>query len=277
MSVDDPRALVEVTVEDGVAFAVMTAPPMNIISPRLFGELDAVCRRVEADPAIRVVVFQSADPEFFLAHYDVEQILGPIPAAPPARAEDLVGFHAMCERVRTMDKVSIAEIAGRVGGGGAEFCAACDMRFGALGRTVINQMEVPLGIIPGGGGTQYLPRLVGAGRALEIVLAGEDLDAETAERWGYLNRALPPERLASHVRDLAQRIAGFPPHAVANAKRSILNAGEMSMRDGLLEEALHFKRAVRDPEAARAMRRFLEAGGQTREGGLRIGELLGEL
>ena len=107
----------------------------------------------------------------------------------------------------------MAKIAGRVGGGGAELSASLDMRFGAIGRTVVNQMEVALGILPGGTGTQRLPRLVGRGRALEMVLGCDDVDAVTAERWGYLNRALPPDELDPFVDRLARRIASFPSEA----------------------------------------------------------------
>ncbi len=111
-----------------------------------------------------------------------------------------------------------------MGGGGSELAASCDMRFGAIGRTIVNQMEVPLGILPGGTGTQRLPRLVGPGRAMEIILGGVDIDAVTAERWGYLNRALPPDELRPFVDALARRIAAFPAHAIALAKESVLNA-----------------------------------------------------
>jgi enoyl-CoA hydratase/carnithine racemase len=164
-------------------------------------------------------------------------------------------------------------IAGRVGGGGSELCESLDMRFGALGRTVINQMEVALGILPGGTGTQRLPRLLGRGRALEVVLGSDDLDAATAERWGYLNRALPPAELDGFVERLARRIASFPAEAIALAKASVNAAEELPLREGLLEEAYRFQQTLRIPEAQRRMRRFLELGGQTREGELRVSEL----
>jgi enoyl-CoA hydratase/carnithine racemase len=151
------------------------------------------------------------------------------------------------------------------------------MRFGALGKTVVNQMEVPLGIVPGGTGTQRLPRLVGRGRALEMILGGVDIDAATAERWGYLNRAFPPDELRPFVDALARRIAAFPPNAVALAKQSVLNAESMSVQDGLVEEAYLFQAALRDPTAQATMRRFLDLGGQTREAELRMGALVSEL
>jgi enoyl-CoA hydratase/carnithine racemase len=176
-----------------------------------------------------------------------------------------------------MPKATIAEINGRVGGGGSEFASSCDMRFGAIGRTIVNQMEVPLGILPGGTGTQRLPRLVGRGRALEIILGGVDIDAQTAERWGYLNRALPSDALTPFVDALAHRIAGYPPIAIALAKRSVLNADELPLTEGLLDEGLLFQQTLRDPRARAAMRRFLELGGQTREAELRMGDLVTEL
>ena len=182
----------------------------------------------------------------------------------------------MCERVRTMDKVTIAQIEGRVGGGGSELSAAFDMRFGVRGKTRINQMEVPLGILPGGTGTQRLPRLLGRGRALELILSGDDMDAETAERWGYLNRIFEPGEIAPFVDELARRIASFPPEAVRLAKQSV-NQADKPWLDGLFEEAYLFERLLRTDDAQRNMQRFLEIGGQTREGELRMDELCAEL
>jgi enoyl-CoA hydratase/carnithine racemase len=151
------------------------------------------------------------------------------------------------------------------------------MRFGALGLAKVNQMEVGLGILPGGTGTQRLPRLIGRGRALEVILGSDDLDAATAERWGYLNRALQPDDLELFVDRLALRIASFPPEAVAHAKRSVLNAERLPIEDGLREEAFLFQDTLRFDSAQRLMRRFLERGGQTRMGELRVGELMMEI
>ena len=141
---------------------------------------------------------------------------------------------------RTMNKIIIAQIEGRVGGGGSELSAAFDMRFGVQGKTRVNQMEVPLGIIPGGTGTQRLPRLMGRGRALEVILSGDDMDAETAERWGYLNRIFEPDEIGPFVDRLAHRIASFPPAAVQLAKQSV-NQADKPWLDGLFEEAYLFK------------------------------------
>ena len=260
--------------DQGVLYATIDNPPINLMTMELYGELAAFSREVEADPAVRVVVFQSANQDFFIAHFDVAALLAMPIGEPPRRSAELNEFHQMCERVRTMPKATIAKIAGRVGGGGSEFAASCDMRFGALGHAKVNQMEVGLGILPGGTGTQRLPRLMGRGRALEVILASDDLDAATAERWGYFNRALQPDALDTFVDRLARRIASFPPEAVAHAKRSVLNAESMPLEDGLREEAFLFQETLRFDSAQRLMKRFLERGGQTRMGELRVGDLM---
>jgi enoyl-CoA hydratase/carnithine racemase len=267
-----------ISVEDGVAFATIASPPLNVMTLALFGELARFSAECAADEAVRAVVLRSDDPEFWIAHFDVEAILG-FPtegsAVRAARVEDNP-FHAMCERFRRMPKAVIAEIAGRVGGGGSELAMSCDMRFGARGRTIVNQPEVALGILPGGTGTQRLPRLVGRGRALEVILGCDDLDAESAERFGWLNRALPPAELRPFVDRLARRIASFPAPALAAAKRAVL-AAEPDGSEGLLDESLAFQQLIRTPGAQRAMRRFLARGGQTREGERRLGALCTEL
>lgn len=268
--------LLDVRVQDRVATVTVNNPPINLITLPLYGELSALSQELENDPELAVVVLQSADPDFFLAHFDVEAILAFPTDGEPERQPELNEYHRMCERFRTMDKVTIACIEGRAGGGGSELAASFDMRFGVRGRTRINQMEVPLGILPGGTGTQRLPRLVGRARALEIILAGEDLDAETAERWGYLNRIFEPDEIRPFIERLARRIASFPLEAVRLAKASV-TAADRPLHEGLVEEAYLFQRTLRTEGAQRNMRRFLELGGQTREGELEVGELNGKL
>lgn len=274
---DDEYSLLHLDRADGVLWATIDAPPINVMTTALARELARLSRSVAADEAVRAVVLQSANPEFFIAHFDVEAILGFPTDEPPQRKTELNGFAKLCELWRTMPKATIVKVAGRVGGGGAELAASCDMRFGLLGHTVVNQMEVPIGILPGGTGTQRLPRLLGRGRAMELVLGGVDLDAATAERWGWLNRAFATvEELDAYVDGLARRIASFPPQAVINAKAAVL-AAEPDPRPGLLEEAYLFDQLVPRPDAQAAMRRFLAAGGQTRDGERRVGELNAEI
>jgi len=268
--------MLEVDIEGRLAVVTISNPPINIITLPLSAELQALTQELKGDPNLTVVVFKSADPDFFLAHFDVSAILEFPTDTEAEKDQELNFYHVMCERVRTMDKVTIAQIEGRVGGGGSEFASSMDMRFGVAGKTKINQMEVPLGILPGGTGTQRLPRLVGRGRAMEIVLAGDDLDAETAERWGYLNRIFPADQIDDWVMTLARRIASFPAEAVRLAKASV-NAAEKPLNEGLVEEAYLFQRLLRTDGAQANMKKFLEIGGQTREGELRVGELNAEL
>ncbi len=267
----------EVTVADGVAVVTINNPPINLMTSILFRSLAKVSVQLAEDDDVGVVVLRSSNPEFFIAHFDVNAILN-FPVDGPAEMEpELGGFDRMCETYRTMPKVTISMIAGRVGGGGGELAASCDMRFGALESFAWNQMEVPLGILPGGGGTQRIPRLIGAGRAAEVVFGAIDIDALTAERWGFLNRVLPQNELDPYVMNLAKRIASFPRHAVQRAKDAMIAAQERPLVEGLRYESYLFQQLLRDDESKAAMRHYLEAGGQTREVELRIGDVMGEL
>lgn len=263
--------------EGNLLCATISNPPVNVMTNDLYMDLVGFTEEVEKDDEVKVLVFESADPDFFIAHFDVEVLLSMPIDTPAERSGEANPFHEMCERVRTMPKATIAKIAGRVGGGGSEFSASCDMRFGLLGKTKVNQMEVALGILPGGTGTQRLPRLVGRGRAMEIVLGSDDIDAETAEKWGYLNRAFKtPKELDTFVDQLARRIAAWPAEAIALAKQSVNNA-ELPLEEGLAEEAFLFQQSMRTEGAQKSMRKAMELGAQTREGELRMGELCVEV
>jgi enoyl-CoA hydratase/carnithine racemase len=219
---------------------------------------------VSNDGDARVVVVDSADRDFFIAHADVELILGmPREQRSGAKAE-LGFFHALCDRFRTMPKATIAVIEGRVRGGGSEFVSSLDMRFASRSRAVFGQPEAALGIIPGGGGTQRLPALVGRARALEVMLGCGDVDGALAEQWGWVNRALPDDELRPFVDALAARIASFPPNAMAAVKASVNNA-VLDPVPGLCQEEFVFTQTLLDPEAIRRMERFMSVGGQTRE------------
>ncbi|MFV0259919.1 MAG: enoyl-CoA hydratase/isomerase family protein [Acidimicrobiales bacterium] len=266
---------VTVTADHGVAVILIDSPPINLLTPELFRSLRTAVDWADDDDTIKALVLRSANPEFFIAHYDVRAILAVDTSGPAVRPDRPHAIHRLGERLGTMPKATICEIGGRVGGGGAELSAGADMRFGAVGRTVLCQMEVPLGILPGGGGCRRLPELVGRGRALEIVLGGDDVDAVTLERWGWLNRALPADELPAFVDRLAARIASFPAEAIAQAKAATIHGAEPD--DGLIEEAYRFDLTLRGPEARPRMEAFLARGGQTREGELRVGALGAEL
>jgi enoyl-CoA hydratase/carnithine racemase len=267
----------DVQIGDGVATVMIDNPPLNLITSALFRSLAKCSAQLAADDDVRVVVLRSAVPGFFIAHFDVEAI-GTFPTDGPAVEEpELGGFDRMCEAFRTMPKVTIAELHGRVGGGGAEIAAACDMRFADDETFMWNQMEVPLGILPGGGGTQRIPRLIGMGRAMEMILGAVDIDAATAERWGFVNRAMPGADLPGFVDALARRIASFPPDAVRVTKQAVLAAEDLPLVDGLRRETYLFQTLLRSADAGPAMRAFLDAGGQTVDGESRVGDLMGEI
>lgn len=263
-----------VSTHQGVATVVVDHPPINLMTVPVYLELADEIDRLAADDSVRVVVFRSANPEWFIAHFDVAAILD-FPSEPTPPPAELSRFHHMCEQLRQMPKATIAVIEGRVGGGGSELALSCDMRF-AGPTAVFNQPEVALGIIPGGSGTVRLPRLIGRSRALEVMLGCDDIDAATAERWGWVNRVLPTDDLAAFVDRLAARIASFPPHAIGAAKSSIVRA-EAGVVEQLLAEAHAFNGTLADPQTRAAMEQFLATGGQTPEGERRLGDLAAEL
>jgi enoyl-CoA hydratase/carnithine racemase len=252
-----------VQTRQGVAFVTIDHPPINLFDLALIIEMDRVGRELEADADVRAVVIDSADPEIFIAHADVELILSLPPKAPEKLGEPSL-FQQMVDRFRTMPKATIAVIEGICRGGGSELVLSMDMRFAAQGRAVLGQPEVMVGIIPGGSGTQRLPRLMGRGRALEVILGGGDFSADEAERYGYVNRALPPQELRPFVEQLAFRIASFPAGAIARAKAAVA-AAEPAATPGLIAEADLFNECLATPEARERMLAYLHAGGQTRE------------
>lgn len=201
----------------GVAFVTFDHPPVNLVDSALFDDLDKLHAEVHGDPAIRVIVFETANPDFFLAHGDLRLVTDPAALAEFAAGPGLDLFH----RYRDLPQVTIAKVKGRVRGGGAEFLLFLDLRYAAIDHAWFSQPEVSVGIFPGGGGTALLPRLIGRSRALEVILSGQLYDAVTAERYGWIDRALPVDDLDAVVDDLAYRIAAQPPAAVAAAKQAI--------------------------------------------------------
>jgi len=192
-------------------------PPINMFVPATIEELGALMTDLEADPSVKVVLFQSANPEFFIAHLDVSKAA--------ERPEVLGLWREFVLHLSSTPVVSIAKIRGRTRGIGNEFVLACDMRFASQQSAVFGNPEVGVGLVPGGGALEWLPRLVGRSRALEIVLSGDDFNADIAERYGWVNRTLDDKDLDSFVDALVRRLASFDRETLAAAKAQINRFG----------------------------------------------------
>lgn len=266
----DDFAHLRIAREGAIAFVTIDNPPINLLTQALFAEIGALFAQIKADDSLSVIVFKSANPDFFLAHYDVQALIAAADAPPEKVSRGIARFQAFCSDIQKLDKVTIAQIAGRVGGGGAELVSNFDMRFGVRGAAILNQMEVPLGILPGGTGTQMLPRLVGRARAMEIVLGADDIDADTAEKWGFFNRIYDADEIEGAVRRLAERIAAFPAAAVRAAKLAVDSAAKPNGQ-GYDDERNLFVALSTSAAAKAQMEKFMARGGQTAEIERRIG------
>jgi enoyl-CoA hydratase/carnithine racemase len=265
-----------------VAWVKIENPPLNIMDAALMTDLDRFAGRVRTDASVRVIVFQSGDPDFFIPHGDMGFVDDPSSfaslaiGAGDAESADLNPMQRLHERVRRLPQVTIGKIAGFARGGGAEFLEALDMRFAALGKGGLAQMEAPTGIVPGGGATAYLPRLMGRARSLEVILGAGLFDAALAERYGWINRAIPAEDLDGFVDDLARRIAALPPGVIA-ATKSAVDAADGPLSEALHEENIQLGLTFAAPAAAALTRTALRAGAQTREGEKDLERLLSGL
>src|SRR6202048_2050106 len=232
-------------------------PPFNIVDATIFQGLQELLARMDASPGLCVVVFESANPDFYLAHFDLTGKIGNItsavgPSGLPILADTFV-------RLTRSPAASIAKIRGCVRGASSEFVLACDMRFASRENTRLGQPEVGVGVHPGGGGTERLPQLVGRGRALEIILGANDFDGDTAERYGYVNRALRDTELDVFVDALARRIASFDRRAIAAAK-NLVNQVSLPSADRLLDALNSFQTALTWGETQQRIEALLERG-----------------
>jgi enoyl-CoA hydratase/carnithine racemase len=232
-------------------------PPFNVLDATMFQGLQDLLARMDASLNLRVIVFESANHEFYLSHFDLTGKTGNIttavgPSGLPILADTFV-------RLTKSPVASIAKIRGCVRGASSEFVLACDMRFASRENTLLGQPEVGVGVHPGGGGTERLPRLVGRGRALEIILGANDFDGDTAERYGYVNRALPDAELDGFVDTLARRIASFDRRAVAAAK-SLVNQVSLPSADRILDALNSFQAALMWTETQRRIEALLKRG-----------------
>ena len=195
-------------------------PPVNIFGPKELPQLNEIITAIEKDEQLKVVVFDSAVDGFFLTHYDFLSPLEESTKIPPGPT-GLQALPDMLVRLSRAPVVSIASIRGRATGVGSELALASDMRFASREKAVLSQWEVGAGLVPGGGPMARLPRLMGRGRALEVLLGADDIPGDLAERYGYVNRSLPDAELDGFVDALAMRIASFDRQAIADTKRLV--------------------------------------------------------
>jgi len=258
--------------EGPVLFAEISAPPMNLLGPELVRDLVSLIQHAEADAAVQVLVFKSADPDYFISHVDLTRVAEYREEAAKLTGEPSIALlfhHLSASRL-----VTIAQIAGRVRAAGSEFVLACDMRFAARESAIFAQFEPAFGLLPGGGAAQHLTRLMGRGRALEVMLSADDYDAELAERYGWVNRALPAAELDGFVRALAHRIAAFPASGQAAVKERV-NAVALAPADDFRRDSDLFGEGVGGLDVQARIRTAFERGLQTREAELDLARVIG--
>ena len=267
-------AALNVRQDGAVLFAEIAAPPMNLLGPELVRDLVDLIRRAEADNGLKVIVFKSADPDYFISHVDVTKI-----KEYRDEAAKLVGEASIALLFRYLSAsrlVSIAQIEGRTRAAGSEFVLACDMRFAARETAIFAQPEPGFGVSPGAGGMQHLARLMGRGRALEVMLSAQDYDAELAERYGWINRALPADALDDFVTSLAHRIAKFPATGFGLVKDRV-NAIALAPVEDFRRDSDLFGEGSRNAEAQSQFQAAFQRGFQTREAEMDLARLLGDL
>ena len=260
---------------DGAVLLVeIAAPPMNLLGPELVRDLVSLIQRAEADAAVKVLVFSSADPDYFISHVDLTRI-----HEYRSEAAKLTGVPSIALLFRHLSAsrlVSIAQIEGRVRSGGSELVLACDMRFAARETAVFAQFESAFGQLPGGGATQHLARLMGRARALEVLLSAGDYDADLAERYGWINRALPASALGAFVQALARRVASFPA-AGLRAIKDRVNAITLASSDDFRRDSDLFAEEASNVETQHRIQAAMRRGLQTRDAEMEFANLIEDL
>ena len=236
-------------------------PPFNVYGPNTMPQLNKVVTAIETDPQVKVVGFDSDVPDFFLTHYDFVPPLTETTSLPPGPT-GLPQLPDMLVRLSKAPVVSIASIRGRATGVGSELALASDMRFASREKAKLSQFEIGAGFVPGGGPMARLPRLMGRGRAMEVLMTGTYLDGELAERYGYVNRALPDAKLDAFVDSMARRIAGFDRQTIADIKR-LVDASSLPTNDQIGAEWEAFLTSVQRPAAQQRIGKLMELGLQT--------------
>jgi len=251
-----------VRTEESIAWVTFDYPPVNIQGLPMLADLDMLAQKLEADRSLKVVVFQSANDEIFIAHADTE-FLKDMSAKAITRDEvHLLDLQRVLERISKLPQATIAKIEGFARGGGHEFALACDMRFATRGKARFMQMEVGMGILPCGGGASRMARQVGLGRALEIVLRADDFDADEAERVGTINRALDAGEIGPFVEALAKRIALWPSESINATKQAVYESVDLPIEDALRAEAYWLYQATSQTSALKRFKWADDQGAQ---------------
>jgi len=248
--------------DDAALVATMTNPPKNFLNARMVEELRAVADGIADDESVRALILTGAADGIFITHYDVGELSG---VSDAARQRESVGagpeLHAMHQlllKLQSLPQPVIAAINGTAMGGGCELALACDFRIMARGG-VIGLPEVRVGILPGAGGTQRMTRLLGTAKAMELMLLGNTVDADMAERIGLVHRAVAPDQLMPEALALARELAARPRLSVAMIKQCVLQGSEMPLEDALHFEQASFWRTMRSDDASRLMRQYLNS------------------
>ena len=265
--------LLRLTIADSVATVRLDNPPVNVLSGKMMLELQQLLRGLAARQEVKFIVLESANPDFFVAHVDINILEEPaaLEELGSAAPDGLNIFQALGELLRAQPQVTIVKLQGIARGGGAELMAAADMSFAALEKGQLAQCEALMGIIPGGGATQYLSARMTRGRALEVILGADLLDATTAERYGWINRALPDKELDAFVHRLARHIAALPEGVLATTKKVLPPVRDAA---GFKAENEGWAALAFAPRTAQIMKEALQNGAQTVAGERQLEVLL---
>ncbi len=251
-----------VKIEDAIAWVTFDYPPVNIQGLPMLADLNMLAQKLETDRGVKVVVFQSANPEIFVAHADTNFLKDMSDKAVSRNEVKLLDLQTTLERISKLPQATIAKIEGFARGGGHEFALACDMRFAARGKARFMQMEVGMGILPCGGGASRMARQAGLGRALEIILGARDYDADQAEAYGTINKALDADEIGPYVEALAKRIALWPPESINACKQAVYASIDKPIAEALREEAYWLYQATSQTPALKRFRWADDNGAQ---------------
>ncbi|TGJ85577.1 hypothetical protein E0Z10_g3227 [Xylaria hypoxylon] len=236
--------------------ATISSPPFNLMDNAFLEDFFSLVDDIAADPEVKVVVFNSSVEDFFIAHFD---ILNPV-------SPELVGaaYWGNVTRLANLPVLTVAAIQGIVRGGGAELVASLDVRFGSKEKAIFGQPEVAIGVVPGSGEMRLLPRLTGRGRAMEIIIGSDDLDADTAALYGWINRAIPDDQFDEFVDRFARRVAGWDRYAIGHAK-SVINQSGFPTLEEVQSDFAAFEASLSEGAVAARVEAMAKAGFQTSE------------